>query len=393
MPHAVTNTASPSKLSCWLWPCVLFVWMVVLCFLPDPRPLSAPDWSVEAIRSVFGFSEAESRAFATIVLRGTGLSLIGIFLSLSLRQLSLNIAMPLVVVATVLLGLICQTINYGHFPRSVQLQLGIVSTQIGAWVGLSLRRSPVALGFLCVLIASLYNWATMTGISDDLAEDARVVGEYVLDNIDTIPDGDDAFVELLRLAFLYAEENSHHADPIHANKAAILALGVIVGEERVAKVAKRPVTIRRTEELASLRNRLTIHGRHDLPRHFWVSAALGILSDENRSMSVGIAKELMDATPGGSGFSFVDLVADRAGVNFMLAATASDFAARSIQQRVGEEFSVADFFPSIDGLPEGITGELFQSQYGGLGGKETQRLATEIQSRIDGCSGLRLPAK
>ena len=38
-----------------------------------------------------------------------------------------------------------------------------------------------------------------------------------------------------------------------------------------------------------------------------------VLSDERRTMTVGLLKELADATPGGSGFSFGDLVADRAG--------------------------------------------------------------------------------
>ena len=109
-------------------------------------------------------------------------------------------------------------------------------------------------------------------------------------------------------------------------------------------------------------------GRNDLARHFWVSAALAILSDEKRSMTVGIAKEMMDATEGGSGFSFDDLAADRAGTLLAIAATKNTANARNLQTLVGQGVVIADFFPGVEGLPSGLTREEFQSGFGGLGG-------------------------
>jgi uncharacterized protein YfiM (DUF2279 family) len=316
------------------------------------------------------------------------LALLGVFLSLSIKQLPIKMAAPIVFVGTPILAILCQWINYGHFPVWIQLQLGILSAICGAIAGIALRGNWGAVVVLVSLLAGLYLWGTATGISNDLADDARKTGEYLLDHAKTVPSGDEGFVKLLELAFQFAAENSHGTDAIHANKAAILALGVILGEERVAQVAKHPIKIDRIEELGAIRKQITLLGRNDLARHFWVSAAIAILSDENRSMTVGIGKEMMDANEGGSGFSFVDLTADRAGTLFAIAGTKSSNHARSIQNRIGNGILIADFFPSIDGLPEGIKGKDFQSQYGGLGGKETQRLAKEIESRIAKCRAL-----
>ena len=372
----------------WLWPLLLLLWCLILCFVPNPRPLGAPDWAVDAMHATLGISEHSSRAVTTIVLRACGLAIIGVFLSLSLLRVALKTAAPVVLAVTPVLAIVCQWINYGYFPVFIQLQLGVASAIVGALIGLALRRSWIAGGVLVAMLAGFYLLGTSTGISDELAEDARATGEYLLANAETIPNGDEGFAKLLEMAFLYANDNSHGKNVVHPNKAAILALGVILGEERVAKVAKRPVNINRLDEFNALRNRITLRGRNDLARHFWVSAALVVLSDENRSITVGIGKEMMDATEGGSGFSFVDLTADRAGTLLAIAAAKNDKNARNMQSRIRNGVVIADFMPDIVDLPEGIKGEVFQSDYGGLGGKETQRLAKEIERRIATCRAL-----
>lgn len=371
-----------------VWPLVLLLWCVLLAFVPDPRPLGAPDWVVNLIRSALGRSESASRVLATIALRASGLAMIGVFLSLCLKQVRLKTAAPVVLLVTPCLAVVCQWINYGHFPIVMQLQLGMASAIVGALGGLAIRRNGIASGALLAFLAGLYLWGTSTGISDDLARDARATGEYVLAHADRVPSGDEGFAKLLELAFLFAEDNSHGRDAVHSNKAAILALGVILGEERIAKVAKRPVDVNRIGEFSALRNRVTVAGRHDLPRHFWVSAALVILSSESQSKTVGIAKELVDATDGGSGFSFVDLAANRAGMLLAVAATKNGANARIMQARIGLGVAIGDFFPSVEGLPEGLSRDEFQSQFGGVGGKETRRLKNEIERRLAECLGL-----
>lgn len=369
-----------------IWGVLLLIWFFVLCFVPDPRPLGAPEWAVKAMQSLIGLSEPGARAVATIVLRAIGIGLIGILLSLTLSQVRLAVAAPLVLIGGVLLAIVSMWINYGYFPITMQIQLGLISAIIGSLVGLTLRRSAISLAVLIVFAVGLFLWGTSTGISDDLYEAARATGLHLLENADDVPDGDDGFQELLIMAFKFAEDNSHGTDAVEPNKAAILALGVILGEERVAKVAGRGINIERSPEIKQLYQRISVRGRKDLTRHFWVSAGLAILSDESRSMDVGIAKELMDATAGGSGFSFVDLTADRAGTLFAGVATRNAQSARDLQMKIRQGVEIADYFPEIEGLPEGISRDDFQNQYGGLGGAETNRIVEEIRSRLAKCS-------
>jgi hypothetical protein len=98
----------------------------------------------------------------------------------------------------------------------------------------------------------------------------------------------------------------------------------------------------------------------------------------------------MDATPGGSGFSFVDLAADRAGTLLTVAATESPKSARSLQLRIRKGVTIADFCPDIEGLPEGLSRDEFQGLYGGLGGDLTEGVVAEIRERLDTCPGLKV---
>jgi len=68
--------------------------------------------------------------------------------------------------------------------------------------------------------------------------------------------------------------------------------------------------------------------------------------------AVGLAQELMDALPGGSGFSLSDLTADAAGNRFGRAATRDAGAARAMQARLEARARFANFFPDVRDLPE-----------------------------------------
>jgi len=150
----------------------------------------------------------------------------------------------------------------------------------------------------------------------------------------------------------------------------------------VARVGGRDIDAGTRDERARLRQRIRLGGRTDLSQHFWVSAALTVLADAPRALTVGLSKELMDSTPGGSGFSFVDMAANSAGIRLAVVATRSSDSAHDLQTRVRQGVSVADVLPSIVGLPEGLSRDEFQSAFGGLGGAETRRLLDEIDRRI-----------
>lgn len=390
LPYS-TNSASlrnSSKHDPFIWAVLLLAWFLLISLLPDPRPLGAPDWAVNMIRSLGGVSEPAARAFATIVLRASGIAVLGILVSLALSNFRFSIAAPAVFIATVVLAIGSMWINYGYFPITMQIQLAIVSSIVGALVGMALRRSKISLTVLVVFLVGLFAWGTSTGISNELDQAARATGLHLLENAEDIPDADEGFMELLRTAFIYAADNSDETNAIQQNKAAILALGVILGEERIASVAGREIDGGRRKEIAKLYQRISIRGRKDLARHFWVSAALTVLSDQSRSMDVGVTKELMDATAGGSGFSFVDLTADMSGTLFAGAATRDVQSAQELQSKIRSGMEIADFFPEITDLPEGIYRDEFQAKYGGLGGAETTKILDEIRRRLAQCPTL-----
>ena len=369
------------------WGTLLLIWLSVLCIVPDPRPLAAPEWAVRSLVSAVDISEPSARAVATAGFRAVGAGLIGILLVLSLNRVRLRHVAPIALVAAPPLAVGAKWINFGYFPTSPQLRFIVVAAVLGALVGLVLRRSWIALVGLVSLSVGLFLWGTSTGISDELYAAARETANHILETTKEVQASDDSFARLLEAAFFYAEDNSHGTDPVLPNQAAILALGVILGDERVAWVGRREIDPKRGEERAALRRGVSIHGRSDLSQHFWASAALVILSDEQRALTVGITKEMKDSTRGGSGFSFVDMAANKAGIRFAAVATRNAASARRLQRRIVGGVTTGDFLPAITNLPEGISSNDFHSQYGGLGGAETQRLFDEIEQRLDALRG------
>jgi hypothetical protein len=362
----------------------LVLWFILLCVVPDPRPLGAPEWSVRFVRNVAGVSEPAARFAATLLLRGVGVGLIGILLalSLSLSHWRMRHALPMVLVGAPVIAVVAKRLNFGSMPIWPQLVFIVVVAVLGGLAGLALRRNWMALASTAILAFGLSIWGASTGVPDDLHDAWRETALHVLEEAKEVPEGDEGFLRLLQIAFAYAEDNSHGTDAVLPNRAAILALGKILGEDKVARVGGRDIDLGESEKRNALRQRMLLSGRNDLPRHFWVSAALTVLSDAPRARTVGLSKELMDSTAGGSGFSFVDMAANNAGIRLAVVATRNSNSAHELQARIRQGVERDDLFPAIDGLPEKISRDDLQSDFGGIGGAETQRLLNEIDRRI-----------
>lgn len=360
----------------------LVLWFLLLCVAPDPRPLGAPDWAVEIARRVAGLSEPAARFAATALLRGVGVGLIGVLLAIALSGWRSRYAVASALAGAPLIAIAAKHINFGAMPIWPQLVPIIVVAFLGALAGLALRRNRAALFSLATLAGGLAAWGASTRVPDNLYEAWRSTALHVLDSAGDVPDGDEGFTQLLKIAFAYAEDNSHGTDAVLPNQAAILALGKILGEDKVARVGGRDIDLGDSSERNRLRQRILLGGRNDLSRHYWVSAALTALSDAPRALTVGLSKELMDSTPGGSGFSFVDMAANSAGIRLAVAATRDANSAHELQTRVREGAEVTDILPSVEGLPENLSRDTLQSDFGGLGGTKTRRLLDEIDRRI-----------
>jgi hypothetical protein len=159
-------------------------------------------------------------------------------------------------------------------------------------------------------------------------------------------------------------------------------LGIVMGHVHVQWATGRVLDHRLRREVGRHMGRATVRGRADWVRHYCVSAALALYSSENASDAAGLLKEELDAATGGSGFSFSDLLANRAGTTLALAATSEPAAARRIQQALSGPWLVEQIFPPAADLPEGLSDAQLQAQFGGIGGAGYQQLLEEIEARV-----------
>jgi hypothetical protein len=230
------------------------------------------------------------------------------------------------------------------------------------------------------------------GTGEEVLASARAQAEHLLAIVEELPRGQrPTFTLCFETAFALARERSVERDPVAENRAAIFALGVLLGHQRVEEFLGQvlPDTSYKTARQAL--RRIPLRERTDWTKHFCVSAAIALLSDAIVSDAAGLFKEELDADTeaGGSGFSFADLVADRAGTTFAVRATCDEAVARAMQDRLADGFKVDDIFPSPAGLPEGISDAELESSYGGVGGPVYLRLVEDIEQRVASCAAYR----
>ena len=188
---------------------------------------------------------------------------------------------------------------------------------------------------------------------------------------------------VLRDVVAEAEQRTRQGgDPLAENRAAMLGLAIYaVGRGELAAralgvaVAARPPVP------------LTLLGRQDLAQHWLVSAALALEADGRTADAIGVFKEVLDSR-GGSGFSFADLAADRAGVRFGEAARADP---RRWQARLATTGRETDLMPAIDALPEGLQEPEFLRRFQARDGEAWARMRAEIERRISLCRFFALP--
>jgi hypothetical protein len=184
--------------------------------------------------------------------------------------------------------------------------------------------------------------------------------------------------------FQMARERSVSGEPATENSSALMALSIYLGNPMFDKIAN----VKLPKELLNRSGHLqkvTLRGRQDLRLHFVVSAGLKLLSDHSISSAIGEFKELLDAHMGGSGFSFVDLAADRAGVRFVEIATDSSAGARHIQEILAGHSEEGRFFPVVEDLAENMPKTEFDLRYKGLDSTAFRSVLLEIDRRTDRC--------
>lgn len=177
------------------------------------------------------------------------------------------------------------------------------------------------------------------------------------------------------VAPLFAHAQASGGDVAEENRAALTALAAYVSGISLPRLLKGDSpSIRRAPRVL-----LSLHGRRDFAEHFMISAAITVNGSSRLANAIGLIKEEEDADKG-SGFSFTDLAANRAGVR--LGERATGTAAARVQQRLAAARSDADLLPDFRDLPEFMPQAEFDRRFGPVGGPRYLQVIDHIDARL-----------
>jgi hypothetical protein len=259
----------------------------------------------------------------------------------------------------------------------------------GVILGLSvLHRRWKAAACIGTMVAGAAMWAIIAGGPTSLRAATEDSLRRIVAAGPGLPSGDARFGALLQASFATPEPNRAGVSSIEQNRAAILAFGIAVGHSNIARFIGLKTDSVLVRNAVAVTQGITLNGRADWPRHFALSAAIAVLGHPIVSDAGGLMKEQLDTLTRGSGFSFGDLAADRAGVRFALAATRSDVAAVAMQERLHRPVSEKDFFPSLVQFPENLSIDEFRRDFGSVGSERYQSTVGKIDAALETCSAL-----
>jgi hypothetical protein len=177
------------------------------------------------------------------------------------------------------------------------------------------------------------------------------------------------------IAPLFAHAQASGGDVAEENRAALTALAAYLSGISLPRLLEGDSpSIRRAPRVL-----LSLHGRRDFAEHFMISAALTVNGGSRLANAIGLVKEEEDADKG-SGFSFTDLAANRAGV--LLGERATGGAAARVQRQLAAARSDADLLPDFRDLPEFMPQAEFDRRFGPVGSPRYLRLIDNIDARL-----------
>lgn len=181
-------------------------------------------------------------------------------------------------------------------------------------------------------------------------------------------------VELLPPMFELARQRSALGEAVAENRACLLAMALYASGRQPAQLVP---SLRDWPQPRPLM--VSLHGRPDFPQHLLVSAVLAIEGGGPLSDAIGVYKEVAD-TQGGSGFSFNDIAADRAGTRLGLLALER---AGRLQQRLAAGVSEMQLLPDVSDLPEYLSEQVFRERYGSTSSKAYAEVMKSIEARLE----------
>ncbi len=171
---------------------------------------------------------------------------------------------------------------------------------------------------------------------------------------------------------------------IEENRAALTALVIYFGTDKfellVGDISR--LSAKQLKQRVKLRARVKLRNRVDIQKHYIYSIALQLFSTTTSSNAIGELKEFSDSNNGGSGFSFADLMADRAGTRLATLATESDENAIMVIEYLADISDEALILPKLTGLPEGISQQKFERYYRDIDSLVYRAMLASIDERL-----------
>jgi len=366
---------------------------ILLALLLVPAPLLPPHRLAEGLQSATGLEWPEAYLLTALGLQAVFYAALGLLASFAVNRAAgvpmrilQAVLVPLAVMGTAML---IRSLKLGNFPLLPNIVVPIAACAIGAACGLVARyRAWMVVIPIAVVVVALALWGLRGTTTGELSASTEAHLRRLVAAGPSLGSGDARFAALMQAAFVAGAQSAEPGGEARRSRAAILALGIALGHERIARYVGLDPQSELVRAAVTLREGVTLRGREDWPRHYTLSAALAVLGGPFTSDAAGLLKEQLDALTQGSGFSFTDMAADRAGIRFSAVATSSDAAARALNARLLGGFRIDEFLPPIGDLPENLSVEQFRSDYDAVGSPRFLKVVAEIERRLDRCAGL-----
>ncbi|OWV32243.1 hypothetical protein B5C34_01445 [Pacificimonas flava] len=193
---------------------------------------------------------------------------------------------------------------------------------------------------------------------------------------------EDSFRRPASLGGLFAQAFPQDEDTVSPEEASGRLVGMIMAAYDPDFLRLVDVDAQRNPPCRGERVVVTVVGRRDLALHLLISAIFSAQRDRELGSALGEMKELSDALPGGSGFSFVDLAADRAGIR-LGTLLADPKTTAEVQRHLGRG-GTANLFPARAlGMEEGLSEEEFERRFGRLNSEQYEAAVDRIDAALD----------
>lgn len=192
-----------------------------------------------------------------------------------------------------------------------------------------------------------------------------------------------SFATFVSTTFRTVVQRSEKGDPVAETRAALLAISLVTLGESGKTLASMVMPY--DAPCIPQSSLLILAGRPDLPKHLIMSSALAIVFADRFSKAAGEWKELHDSVAeGGTGFSFVDLMADRAGLRLGMATNGDRELLREMQYGLayaGDERLLPA--RALQKYQEGLRDGAFEKGYSGLDDERYRQIVADIDAELD----------